>query len=108
MSHGGNKKKIVFYDSDDRHASLKVKLQYHGLTQSAFFREVVSAMIDENDLFLDFLESCKRESSKQSKRQQKLVINERALGDAIDEHFGLKKEEVKNIFDLIEKEHPDL
>ena len=37
MSHGGNKKKIVFYDSDDRHASLKVKLQYHGLTQSASF-----------------------------------------------------------------------
>ena len=108
MSHGGNKKKIVFYDSDDRHSSLKIKLQYHGMTQSSFFRAVVSALIDDNDLFLDFLESHKDDNGIQSKRQQKVVVSERGLGDAIDKHFQLKNDELKNIFDLIEKEHPDL
>ena len=108
MSHGGNKKKIVFYDSDDRHSSLKIKLQYHGMTQSSFFRAVVSALIGDDELFLDFLESHKDENAIQSKRQQKVTINERTLGNAIDERFQLKKDELKNIFDLIEKEHPDL
>jgi len=108
MEYGGNKKKIVFYDTDDRHVSLKVKLQYHGMTQASFFRAVVTAAIEDNELFLDFLVSHKEENGVQSKRQQKVVATEEAAATASGKSFSLENREINDIFDLIEKEHPDL
>ena len=108
MEYGGNKKKIVFYDTDDRHVSLKAKLQYHGMTQASFFRAVVTGLIDNDELFLKFLLAHKQENNIQSKRQQKVVANEEAEAKAVEKSFSLKNEEIDNIFDLIEKEHPDL
>ena len=108
MDSGGNKKKIVFYDTDDRHVSLKTKLQYHGMTQSSFFRAVVTAAIEDNELFLDFLLSHKRENNVQSKRQCSVVEREEKMAQENQEGFSLEKEEISNIFDLLEKEHPEL
>ena len=108
MTYGGNKKKIVFYDTDDRHVSLKNKLQYHGMTQSSFFRAVVTAAIEEDELFLDFLLEYKKQNGVQSKRQQKVVEKEEATAKNTAENFSLKKDEISDIFDLIEREHPDL
>ena len=108
MEYGGNKKKIVFYDTDDRHVSLKSKLHYHGMTQASFFRAVVTATIDEDELFLDFLLSHKERSGVQSKRQRSVIEKEEALTSENEESFSLEKEEINNIFDIIEKEYPDL
>ena len=108
MNYGGNKKKIVFYDTDDRHVSLKNKLQYHGMTQASFFRAVVTAAIEEDELFLDFLLAHKREHGVQSKRQRTVIEKEELEAKNTAENFSLKNDEINNIFDLIEKEHPDL
>tara|TARA_B100000131_G_scaffold208278_1_gene200360 strand:- start:3968 stop:4294 length:327 start_codon:yes stop_codon:yes gene_type:complete len=108
MEYGGNKKKIVFYDTDDRHVALKVKLQYHGLTQAAFFRAVVSGLIDDDEYFADFLRSYKESNDIQSKRQRKVVNKEEEAAEKIKNSFSLETDEISNIFDMIEKEHPDL
>ena len=108
MEYGGNKKKIVFYDTDERHVELKIKLQYHGMTQASFFRAVVSGMIEDDDLFAEFLRAHKESNAVQSKRQQKVVNKEEAQAKEIEKSFSLEKDELNNIFDLIEKEHPDL
>ena len=108
MDYGGNKKKIVFYDTDDRHVALKIKLQYHGMTQAAFFRAVVSGLIDDDDYFSDFLRSHKESSDVQSKRQRNAVSKEEEAAGKIKNSFSLKTDEISDIFDLIEKEHPDL
>tara|TARA_A100001011_G_C13901911_1_gene671457 strand:+ start:104 stop:430 length:327 start_codon:yes stop_codon:yes gene_type:complete len=108
MKYGGNKKKIVFYDTDDRHVDLKVKLQYHGMTQASFFRAVVSGLIDSDELFLKFLLAHKQENNIQSKRQQKVVAKTETETEEIEKDFSLKKDEISDIFDLIEREHPDL
>ena len=108
MEYGNNKKKIVFYDTDDRHASLKIKLQYHGLSQSAFFRATISGLLEDDEWFLKFMHSYKEENDIQSKRQRQAIDKERQDASKINKSFQLEKSELSDIFDMIEKEHPDL
>lgn len=107
MPYGENKKKIVFYDTDARHADLKIRLQYHGMTQSSFFRAVITAMVDEDELFRDFLTSYKENKNIQKKTHLKKIKEEQQLADENKKNF-LQKDEISDIFDLIEMEHPDL
>jgi hypothetical protein len=107
VPYGENKKKIVFYDTDARHADLKIRLQYHGMTQSSFFRAVITAMVDEDELFRDFLTSYKESKSIQKKTHLKKIKEEQQLADENKKNF-LQKDEISDIFDLIEMEHPDL
>ena len=108
MEYGNNKKKIVFYDTDDRHASLKIKLKYHGFTQAEFFRAAVTGALTDDESFLNFLLEYKREKGVQSKRQRKVVEREAEKAKEIKQSFSLGDEEIDDIFDLIEMEHPDL
>ena len=39
MAYGNREKKIVFNETDSRHAELKIKLHYDGLKQGEFFLE---------------------------------------------------------------------
>ena len=107
MPYGENKKKIVFYDTDARHADLKIRLQYHGMTQSSFFRAVITAMVDEDELFRDFLTKYKESKNIQKKTHLKKIKEEQQLADENKKNF-LQKDEISDIFDLIEMEHPDL
>lgn len=106
-SYGNNKKKIVFYDTDDRHANLKIKLHYHGITQSSFFRAVVSAIIEDNQLFSDFLAGYKEENKIQKQVHLKKIKKEEKKVKENEKNY-LQKDEISDIFDLIEMEHPDL
>ena len=107
MPYGENKKKIVFYDTDARHADLKIRLQYHGMTQSSFFRAVITAMVDEDELVRDFLTNYKESKNIQKKTHLKKIKEEQQLADENKKNF-LQKDEISDIFDLIEMEHPDL
>jgi len=53
--YGEDYKKVMFYDSDKRHADLKLRLQYDGLKQNEFFRAVA---LKENEIesIFDLLE----------------------------------------------------
>ena len=85
VKYGKEYKKITFYDSDKRHADLRIRLQYDGMKQSEFFRAVVTAYLEKDDHFMAFLE-------------QKEVKSK----------FALDEGEIDSIFDLLEEEHPDL
>ena len=108
MEYGNNKKKIVFYDTDDRHASLKVKLEFHGFSQAEFFRAAVTGVLSEDEDFLRFLMEYKQEKNIQSKRQRKVVEKENKKAKELKKSFSLDTEEIDDIFDLIQREHPDL
>ena len=53
------KKKIVFYETDKRHADLKVRLKYDNLSQQVFFSELISGYIDGNENIVMFIEEVK-------------------------------------------------
>jgi hypothetical protein len=77
-------KKIIFTVSERQKEDFKVRLQYDGLTQANFFRAVMSGYLDKN-------EDMMIEESKQTKNL-----------------FALDDDEVENIFDILESEHPEL
>jgi ribosomal protein S16 len=108
MSYGVNSKKIMFYDTDKRHAELKIRLQHDGLKQSEFFRTVVTAYIEKNELFLEFINQYKEKNKTQSKERIEKSKKSIEKGREIEKKFNLKEGEKENIFDLIAKEHPDL
>ena len=108
MAIGKDKKKIMFYDTDGRHAQLKVKLQYEGLSQTEFFRAMVTGFLEEDPNIVEYVEEYKDSRGVQSKRQRGVVASERQASDKIKKNFGLDKDEISDIFDIIQKEHPDL
>ena len=56
MSYGGREKKIVFYETDNHHAELKIKLHYDGFKQGEFFRSLVEAYLGDDENIAKFIE----------------------------------------------------
>tara|TARA_R100001082_G_scaffold106493_1_gene79429 strand:- start:240 stop:563 length:324 start_codon:yes stop_codon:yes gene_type:complete len=101
--------KIVFYDTEKRKAELKIKLHSDGLSQADFFRSVISAYISEEDNFMKWFEEHFNANSKiRSKAVKGKTSKQRRKAQQIKASFGLDTEEIENIFDILEQEHPDL
>jgi glycerol-3-phosphate responsive antiterminator len=102
------KKRIVFDDTDIRHAQLKIRLQHDELTQAEFFRALISGYIDKDRHLINFINNYKEKKGIQSKKKRGLIKEDLEAADHLMGKFGIKDEELENIFDLIAKENPDL
>ena len=102
------KKRIVFDDTDVRHAQLKIRLQYDELTQAEFFRALISGYIDKDRNLIRFIDAYKEKKGIQSKKKRKKIQNDLDAADHLMGRFGIRDEELENIFDLIAKDNPDL
>ena len=101
-------KKIVFDDTDIRHAKLKIRLQHDGLSQAEFFRALVTGYLEKNTAILKYIQLYKEQHKKQSKKSRKKIQAEIEKGQIKMEEFGIIDGELEDIFDLIANEHPDL
>ena len=100
----GNTKRIVFTDTDHRHAQFIIRLKHDGLRQSEFFRSLIGGYLNGDERIYSFvLESSKHSEKRKSKSKKLLQKGKKAIND-----LGLNEGEIDNIFDLIEKEHPEL
>jgi|TARA_R110000824_G_scaffold121558_4_gene277742 hypothetical protein len=106
--YGKRDKRISFMDTDKRSADLMIRLKHDGLTKTRFFREFLTGYLERDDIVVDFIERLKETPGIQSKKQSKIVKDSDERGQHNKGKFGLKEEEIENIFDLLEKEHPDL
>jgi len=95
-------------DTDKRSADLMIRLKHDGLTKTKFFREILTGYLEKDNAIVDFVERLKGAQDIQSKSQSKIVKDLAEKGRESKKKFGLKDEEIQNIFDLLEKEHPDL
>jgi len=101
-------KKIIFKDTDVRHAQLKVRLQRDGMTQAEFFRSLISGYLNEDRYMMDYIRRYKEENKIQSKRILGVIEKDDKASDDLMSKFGIQDDELENIFDLIAEEHPDL
>ena len=104
MSYGGREKKIVFYETDNHHAELKIKLHYDGFKQGEFFRSLVEAYLADDENIAKFIEEYKIKNNKQGKRQRKIIKKEIETAKEIKNKFALDKTDIESIFDLLEEE----
>ena len=109
MKGGGkNQKKVVFYDTEKRHAELKIRLHYDGLTQTGFFRSMITGYIEKDEDLMEYLLKIKQEQGTQGKTKVSASQKLYKKGNEIKNEFALDSSELENIFDILEEEHPDL
>jgi len=104
IDYGKLTKKIVFTDNDHRQAKLIIKLRQDGLTQSAFFRHLITAYLEEDDRILSYVDDIKPQSKVRKAKTAAL----RNAGTQRATDLGLSDQQLVDIFDVIAKEHPDL
>ena len=104
VDYGNLTKRIVFTDSDHRHAQLVVRLRHDGITQSSFFRHLIGAYIKGDERLQGLVE----EISSQSKNRQSKSRKLKNTGKQNLKDHALNDGEIENIFDLIEQEYPKL
>ena len=102
------KKKVQFVDTDIRHAQLRIQLERESLTQAEFFRACLTGMIENDPAFMKYIRKYKDSKNIGQKRSAKVLDKEDQASDDLMKKFGIKDDELENIFDLIAEEHPDL
>jgi len=108
--YGSMRKKIIFYDSDQRYTELKIRLAQDGLSQPKLFRGVVTAYLKQDPDFMNFIDKIKVSKKsgnlpKERVREERRLINDgnRALKDLLFEDG-----EIEDIFDILARENPDI
>jgi hypothetical protein len=103
-----NRKKFMFYDSEERQTQLRIRCGYDNVTQSQFFRMMMTGYLDNDPAILGFIEDFKEKHAIQGKEKRNYIKKMHIDADATTKKFGLNKEEIESIFDIIEMEHPEL
>ena len=106
--YGQEGKKIVFQDSDKRHADLRIRLRHDGLTQIQFFQAMMTGYLDKDERVIDYITDVKLQLSKQGKGRIKKTRDLIESGEDIKGLFRLDEKETKDLFDIIAREMPDL
>lgn len=99
-----DRKKIMFYDSSDRQTKLRIRCDFDGITQSQFFRMMISGYIENDELIYDFLKKYKEKHNIQGQQKRDRIEKIRRRSKEISKKFALENEEIENIFDIIEME----
>ena len=108
MSYGNKKKKIIFEDTDGRHAQLRVRLRYDGITQVQFFHTLVTAYLNKDERITNLMDELKERVARQGRAKLKEGKKLRHAGQKQLREFTLTKDEKDGIFDLIAEEFGDL
>ena len=106
--YGKREKRISFMDTDKRNADLRIRLKNDGLTKTKFFRAILTGYLERDHMIVEFIDRFKLEAGLQSKKKAKTVKELEEKGQENKRKMGLEDMEIQNIFDILEKEHPDL
>ena len=104
ITYGKNNKRIIFTDTDHRHAQLTLKLKDDGMTQAKFFRSIITGYLSDDDRIRSYVV----DSGDLSKHKRQRNIKLRETGKQVVRDLGLSGEQVEDIFDLISEEFPEL
>ena len=104
IDYGNLTKRIVFTENDHRQAKLLVRCKYDNLSQSDFFRHIVTGYINGDERIQSYIDEVKNVGK--IRRQKSQILKK--VGKQQLEDFALSVGEVENIFDLLEEEFPEL
>tara|TARA_Y100000296_G_C5009632_1_gene174414 strand:- start:205 stop:543 length:339 start_codon:yes stop_codon:yes gene_type:complete len=99
-----DRKKIMFYDTSNRQTKLRIRCDFDGITQSQFFRMMVTGYIENDDLMYEYLKKCKEKYEIQGQQKRNKIDRIKKTSEDLTKKFALKNKEIENIFDIIEME----
>tara|TARA_Y100001938_G_scaffold129247_1_gene183934 strand:+ start:1244 stop:1579 length:336 start_codon:yes stop_codon:yes gene_type:complete len=102
-----DQKKVVFYEKEDRHAKLLIRLHYDSLKQGEFFRALINGYVEGDEDIFRFVQNYKLANTK-SKRQVSIAEREKKKTRQLAKIFSLSDDEREELFDILEEERGDL
>ena len=102
------KTKVMFTVTERTKADFKLQLQYDSLTQVKFFHSLMEGYIGKDPDLMVYINKFKKSNSIQNNQQRNKITTNLKKATETKNKFALGDEEVENIFDILEKEHPDL
>ena len=102
------KTKIMFSVGQRTKADFKLQLQYDSLTQVKFFQSLIEGYISKDPDLMVYINKFKKQNSIQNHVQRTKIMTNIKKANDIKKKFALGDDEIENIFDILEKEHPDL
>ena len=97
-----DRKKIMFYDSPDRQTRLKIRCDFDGISQSQFFRMMITGYIENDQNIYNFINKFKQDNNIQGVQKIKKLDSLASKAYEVQEKFALN--ELDSIFDTIEME----
>lgn len=97
----------MFATNDKDHADLRIRLYYNGLGQGEFFRSIIASVLEDDENMLELIDKFKEQKSI-SKTKRAVVTKARNRAKNIKKQFKLDEDDIENIFDILEKEYPEL
>jgi len=97
-----SRKKFMFYDSEHRQAALRVRCQYDGISQSQFFRMMISGYLEGDANIVSYIDSFKEKHSIQGKAKRAYIEKMYDKRLDIQNKFALNEEEIESIYDILE------
>jgi len=102
------KTKIMFTVTERTKADFKLQLQYDSLTQAKFFRSLMEGYVSKDPDLMVYINKFKKQNSIQNNVLRSKIMTNIKKASETKNKFDLGDDEVENIFDILEKEHPDL
>jgi|TARA_R110002074_G_scaffold341744_1_gene512265 hypothetical protein len=99
-----NRKKFMFYDTEQNQTKLKIRCGYDGMSQSQFFRMMILGYVEEDEDLMSYIKKCKEKYSFQGQQKRNKAERTHKSKKLVESKFALKKEEIEDIFDIIEME----
>jgi hypothetical protein len=109
MAHKSDSvKRVYVYMDEKQHMDLKIRLDYHNVGMSEFVRACSEALLLGHPIMEQFMDNYKENSEKHSKRNNKIAKRDREKSEKMSSDLGLNLDEIENIFDIIEEDHPEI
>ena len=99
-----DRKKIMFYESPENQTKLKIRCDYDGITQSQFFRMMISGYINNDENIYQFIKNFKKNNNIQGIDKINKIDSMRKSTKEVATKFALNNDELEDIFDVIEME----
>lgn len=108
MSVEQKEKRVIIKIPGNNHAEFKIRLGYDNLTQTAFFRAVMDGYVRQDKLIIEYIQNYKESIGKHSKHNKRRIEKDIEERDATNRSFALNDGELSELYDLVEKEFPEL
>jgi hypothetical protein len=104
----GDRKKVVFFETDKTHADLKIRLRYDGLSQQKFFESIIAGYLVDDERIISFVQQLKEDLKIHSKKKRRDTTKLRKASKETKQKFALEQNDIESIFDILEKENTDI
>jgi len=108
MSDDKDRKRVYVYMDEQQHVKLKIRLNYLGISMSEFVRVCGDGLLNQHPIMEQFMDHYRETSEKFSKKAAKKAKKDREDSNKIMDDLGLDLDDIENIFDIIEEDHPEI